>query len=1613
MDLLASWGVLPSRVIGHSSGEIGAAYCAGALTRESAWRIAYYRGVVSAKLIHRKGAMIAVRVDQETLMPYIQKVNSEMDGELVMACFNSPKNITISGDKNKVDRLGELLKEDEIFGRKLKVQNAYHSSHMQAVAREYLDLIGNISDSRGANDGQSGDHQASMFSTVNCLQVPATELQNPQYWISNMISPVKFVQGLSEMCSATAGEKSRLRVDRGTDLPVQQLLEIGPHPALNSAIRETLALEKRLSTIEYSCLVSRDNSALELSLQTAGNLFCKGYPVDLMAVNGSSQSSDGKVFSQPRMLVDLPPYRFNHTQTYWPESRLSKNFRFRKFPRHDLLGAPVPDWNAQDPQWRHIIRVSENPWLKDHKVTGRIVYPGVGYVVMAIEAAAQLARMDIKATGFRLRDISIKSALQVPETESGVETMFSMRHSTESSLASSSTWREFKVSSYNPNSDDWTEHCRGLIKVEYDLETGPIDAGREATAEADAFRAQIMDSIRKYNTPVDMSRSYSELETVGLYFGPLFKNLANVTRGNGTGDAMGYVKVPDIGASMPKKFTHSHIIHPTTMDSMLHIFLAAIQDSTEGARINEPMVPVLMKEVWVARDIANEPDHAFRSHGTASKISHNKYEASITVWDAPTEVPKVLFRGIQLKPLQSESIISGKRQINYNIEWRPDVDLIEPSQSVAYLREQASPADVNKVELVHLGQDFNLAAIIYITDALSVIKDDTMEKLPQHHQQYLAWLYLQDERFRNGMILHQEPKWENIMNDSMLKEQHLKRVADSGAEGKLTARMGSNLASILRQEVDPLQLMFGDDLLDSYYREIHGTESIHQLLHSYFAMYSHKYASLKVLEIGAGTGGTTLPILEALCPQDRHSKVDTYTYTDISPGFFEKAKDKFKSWRHILEFRRLDIEKDPVSQGFEQGRYDIVVAANVLHATADLNKTLLNVSSLLRPNGKLILHEGVRTDILQGPLAFGTLPGWWLSVEPFRKWSPLLSEPEWNDVLVRSGFSGTDLVLKDYDDQNLHAQSLMVATAVSSPLSVAENLHEVVIVVSASETLHPLITALRTSMERNGLSEAEVVHYKELQGRDLKQMVCIVLLELEGPILNSAEDDFNTMRHLLTTCAGVIWVTNDPMSSPEISLATGLIRAVRWERDLDDSNLVVLGIEYSTQSVKNSAAQISQVYEYQFLQQNYQRNAEYSSFRGIIHTNRLVPADYLDDFLYSRVSKPTAQLQPYGGDSSRALKLSTDTPGLLNKLQFVDCPKHDVELSPDEVEVEIRATGLNFRDIMSAMGEVRGDEFGAEGAGIVTRVGVEVKGVNVNDRVVLLASRTGCFQTFARTTDAAVARIPKNMTFEKAAGIPVIFCTAYYCLVYIARLQKGESILIHAAAGGVGQAAIMLAQSIGAEIFATVSTEEKRKILIDTYNIPESHILSSRDLSFAKGLMRLTNNRGVDVILNSLAGEALRVTWECIASFGRFIEIGKRDIYANGRLEMFPFSRSVTFASCDLETVMRLDPNTTSRLLHKTMSLLEVGTIKETTPFNVFNYSQIKESFRLLQSGKHIGKVVLVPQKDDLAPVRMPLDIFFHTDTNSFLDCTKTTNTIPFPGKRNFCSSRWAWRAWS
>ena len=240
------------------------------------------------------------------------------------------------------------------------------------------------------------------------------------------------------------------------------------------------------------------------------------------------------------------------------------------------------------------------------------------------------------------------------------------------------------------------------------------------------------------------------------------------------------------------------------------------------------------------------------------------------------------------------------------------------------------------------------------------------------------------------------------------------------------------------------------------------------------------------------------------------------------------------------------------------------------------------------------------------------------------------------------------------------------------------------------------------------------------------------------------------------------------------------------------------------------------------------------------------------------------------------MALRIGTTGRLDTLRFEDDPAYDGPLKVDDVEIETKGVGLNFKDIMAAMGQLQELDLGLDCSGIVSRVGSEVKNIRPGDS--LMTWTQGSLRSFVRSPENMCAQVPEGMSLGTAVSLPLVYSTAYYALYEVARIRKGETVLIHCAASGVGQAAIILAYRLGAEVFATVSSKTKKQVLIDKFGVPNDHIFNSRDDGFVSGIMRMTNQQGVDVVLNSLAGEALQNSWRCIAWLSRFVEMGRKDI---------------------------------------------------------------------------------------------------------------------------------------
>lgn len=336
-------------------------YCIGAISSESAWRLAYYRGTLAATLLkqgHPQGGMISVGLSKSECAAYLDDIADKFGHRgLVIACINSPKNLTLSGDIDQINALDVILDRQAVFARKLRVNIAYHSPHMNTISREYMAMIGNL------KRGELPGNECNMISSVTGARISTDEASKGQYWVQNMVSTVNFAGALETICNQS-GKPLQKKLDRSHrgHVVLNSLLEVGPHAGLQGPIRDVLGKMDQTQSISYASALIRGQSALESVMKAGGQLYSLGYPVNITRINNTDAHPGF------RTLSNLPEYPFDHSQTYWHETRIGKAYRFRTPPRLDLLGKQVTDWNPLQARWRHFISVTEQTWVEDHKV---------------------------------------------------------------------------------------------------------------------------------------------------------------------------------------------------------------------------------------------------------------------------------------------------------------------------------------------------------------------------------------------------------------------------------------------------------------------------------------------------------------------------------------------------------------------------------------------------------------------------------------------------------------------------------------------------------------------------------------------------------------------------------------------------------------------------------------------------------------------------------------------------------------------------------------------------------------------------------------------------------------------------------------------------------------------------------------------------------------------------------------------------------------------------------------------------------------------------------------------------------------------------------------------
>ncbi|KAJ5168895.1 uncharacterized protein N7482_004489 [Penicillium canariense] len=1464
VNLLANWGVKPDSVIGHSSGEIAAAYAAGAITAESAIALSYYRGLLVDEL-GKIGAMAAIGLGRRQVASYLRKA-------VVIACENSPNSVTLSGESRQVEEVMEKIKSDhpDALCRLLRVNRAYHSESMVSIGKAYETHIRSYITTKHT--------MIPMFSSMTGQKISNPKQLDSQYWIQNLVSPVLF-RGAAEF------------VMQDNIKPF--FLEIGPHSALAAPLRDIFqSLGDAEKEVSYaSCLIRGQEQ--ELSLLTAvGELFLAGLPIDLAAINGHGH-----------VLTDFDPYPWEIGKAEWSESRITREWRFRKHAHHELLGSRVVESTPFEPSWRNMLHIDDVPWLWDHQIGGSTVFPCAGYIVMAGEAIRQITG----CSKYCLRRLRMNKALTLDDREKAeVLSNFRLVRPTEEL---GSGWYEFSVASFRRGS--WVKHCTGEVR-----------------SEASSPASQDIRGLPRAVTP---QLWYDNLKARGLEYGPRFRLLQNISAHPIQLSATANLEIEEIG----------YEVDAPTIDQCLQLVAVAMSNGL-SRKCESVGFPVYIHEVFVGKtgpDLFLEATATETPLGVTSGSATAQWGSEVTV-----KIDGVEFIGFD------EGLSQGGDQLCSNLVWAPDVDLLPeghvlspPEPAVAIANEPYGPRQ----------QLFDMCIIETARRIAS------LEPASEHLHKYQQWMITKSAAILDSLNSALSPEdrsflevprndWSRIL--AALKWQIDEAMPLSKHFAELSLVVLENCVDIVRGKCQPLGLMMENQALSRLYNtgDSRNYEGFLELL-------GHSQPDLKIVEIGAGTGATTARALKCFHPNGCNRQYSRYLFTDISSAFFPSAKERFKE-HDAIEFAVLDISQAPESQQIEHEGFDLVVASNVLHATSSIQESLKNVKSLLKPGGRVLIEE-ICSEAQPIDYIMGVLPGWWIGESDNRADAPYISVERWTAELRAAGFEGIQAAAGETE--------IYMTSIVASLPPLSQDAKKSVVNILSHPEKNRWATNFANRIETFGFS----VRWCTISEPPPANQDVISLLDLEEPFLYSLTNyQLTQLQQYLSSCEStrLLWVTRSIQmrcSDPRYGLTLGFARTMRTEYEMD---FATVEVEDFDQLAEDSLVEIYQKFQQQRVYRDKTVDHEYSVQQGVVHIPR---------YHWSDLSKNL--LEDASPEASKTL--TVEQPGILDSLRWIE---HTLPaLGADEVEVDVKFVGLNFRDLMVTLGMLKAkNEIGLEGSGVVRRVGCDVEHLREGDRVMFLA--TPAFSTRIVVPGPLVVAIPAELSLDQAATIGCAYTTAAYCLLNVGRLQKDQSVLIHSAAGGVGIASIMLCQMLGVEIFATVGNKEKARYLTDTFGIRKEHIFDSRSTSFAPNLLKRTRGRGVDLVLNSLAGELLLASWECVAEGGMMVEIGKRDLMGHAMLPMDRFLANRSFVGVDILSLAKSRPQVVRACLNQVSALLAKKSIAPIQPMHTFAGDRITEAFKYMQDGKHMGKIVVqIPEETSHLPMsKAPTHIAFCSD---------------------------------
>ena len=1554
--LLRSWGIEPQATVGHSVGEVAAAYTASALSFAQAVKVIYERSRAQA-LTAGHGKMAAAALSEADASTLIGRYGDR----ITLAAVNSPRAVTLSGDVEALEALGRELATKDVFFRILDLNYAFHSRFMDPIQRPLLDALDDLVPSRtavrfmSAVTGHEDDEGGSLCAS---------------YWWDNIRRPVRFADAVGRL------------VDDG----YTTFLEIGAHPILSGYLTECLREVDRAGAV-VPTLRCRDDPSVNL-LSSVGRLYAAGLPWDM-----------GRLFADGGQCVQLPLYPWQR-ESYWNAPSVEAGAR-----DHPLLGHRQP---SAHPTWDQRFDRGLVPFLEDHHVQGAVVFPGAAYVEMGLAAARRT-----KGSGpCELEGLEIRKALVMPSA------MTPAMSNNASPRVQTVLGDDASLGIYSRSGEaTWTHHVVGRLGT-------PGDPAHVAPESLSTIRHRCAVTISKeahYRMArargLDYGPAFQVVEEVrvgsGEALGRMRRAPSAETPEDGSYlfhptllDGCFQIALETVPAERSGRGTRTTYVPVRIERVRLHrsptdeIYCHA-QVETHGAR----SVVVSCRVLDGGGLLLAEIDRVrFQAVDLASRVGPTR-DLYTFRWKWAPRRPRcdADFHDGQLGQPRGSRLLPAPSAL---------ADRVAPrAAAVCAAFDRAVFYDDVRPRIDALCASYAAAAL----DALGCARDSrfTAASLvasagvtPEYERFVGRMLEVLGE---DGVLTAQDDRWgfnpaASVGEPDTLWRQLVRDHPAYHAELALLGRAAERIADVIRGRADPQRLLApeqGLGMLEQFRHAGPAAGLYNRLLEQVVTEGVRAWPPgkvLRVLDIGSDTGGATAALLPLL-PPGRTEYVVTCGAEDELARAEHWARD-----HPFVTCERLDLD-DPGSDAGHP-RFDLVIAANTVGRVASVRTALRRVRRVLASDGLLVLRETAPARMPD--LILGLLPRWWRVEHGVRRatsgllgvegWRAALADAGYRDVAVVNDRGGTLdaqqsiilargphlapaagvrvaadtppqrprwLVFRRADPTNATPRAL--DAAVDAALRAAG--HEVVTVTPGARfrritadhfEVAPRhredFVALCAALSSAGAEPDEILHLGSLTEDDwtsVEEHGCVTALHLVQGLATAAWQA-RPRLWLITAGAHAGPPGCDQPIRPSQAALWGVGRVLMNEHPELGCRLVDLRAQDAeAETVDSLMAELGSPKDADTDDDDDNAEDELLLWGEARYVHRLQPA---------AADAPAIGRRPIsgGGGDAVSYRLDVRAPGSLENLRF-----HQVRRAAPgrgQVEIEVQAAGLNFRDVMWAMGLLTGEalengfagaSLGMECAGRIVAVGDGVSVLHVGDEVMGFAPHA--FSSFVITEAAAVVRKPKHLSVEEAAGVATAFITAHYALEHLARLRPGERVLIHGAAGGVGLAAVQIAQHRQAEIFGTAGCLEKRDFL---RRLGVDHVLNSRGLDFADDITRLTDGEGIDVVLNSLAGEAIPKSLGLLRRFGRFLEIGKRDLYANTRLGLRPFRNNLSYFALDADQLLIAQPDLARDLLQEVVARLE-SNVYRPLPYRLFPFDRVMDAFRHMQQSKHIGKIVV------------------------------------------------------